>query len=56
MLPPRPITNSRKAAKPLSFYFNVSSMKLLIEIQRVSNSPSKIRGGQGALMILNTEI
>ena len=30
--------------------FNVSSMKLLIVNQRVSNSPSKIRGGQGALM------
>ena len=29
--------------------FNVSSMKLLIVNQCVSNSPSKIRGGRGAL-------
>ena len=30
---------------------NVSLTRLLTEIQRASNSPSKIRGGQGALMI-----
>ena len=33
-----------------AFFFNVSSTKLLIVNQRVCNSPSKIRGGQGALM------
>ena len=30
---------------------NVSSMKLLTVIQCVSNSPSKIRGGWGALIL-----
>ena len=32
------------------FNFNVSSMKLLIVNQCVSNSPSNLRGGRGALI------
>ena len=31
-------------------FFNVRLMKLFIVNQRVSDTPSKIRGGQGALM------
>ena len=37
-------------------YNNVNSTKSLIVNQCVSNSPSKIRGGRGALMLLKDEL